>query len=97
MLIIIVLITLLVGLASSQQVGNLTAEVHPPLTWQTCTAAGTCTTNNGKIVLDAQQVSVGKTLLNKVLPDLSATTISGEGEGGSISFTVVYEAAKPKA
>jgi len=33
---------------------------------------------NGKIVLDAQQVSVGKTLLAKVLPDLSAVTLGGD-------------------
>lgn len=32
----------------------------------------------GEIVLDAQQVSVGKTLLAKVLPDLSTTTIKGD-------------------
>lgn len=33
---------------------------------------------NGKIVLDAQQVSCGKALLNKVLPDLSSTTLKGD-------------------
>ncbi len=33
---------------------------------------------DGEITLDAQQVSCGKTLLNKVLPDLSSTTISGD-------------------
>lgn len=32
---------------------------------------------DGKIILDAQQVSCGKALLNKVLPDLSATTLTG--------------------
>lgn len=33
---------------------------------------------NGDIQLDAQQVSVGKALLNKVLPDLSAVSLDGE-------------------
>ncbi|EHL02858.1 putative 1,4-beta-D-glucan cellobiohydrolase B [Glarea lozoyensis 74030] len=37
----------------AQQIGTLTPEVHPPLTWQTCTAPGSCTTVNGKIVLDS--------------------------------------------
>jgi cellulose 1,4-beta-cellobiosidase len=49
----IALISLFVSIARSQQVGTLTAEVHPALTWQTCTAGGACTTNNGKIVLDS--------------------------------------------
>ena len=35
---------------------------------------------DGKVVLDAQQVSVGKSLLNKVLPDLSSTTLKGDTE-----------------
>ena len=36
-----------------QQVGTSTAEVHPALTWQKCTTAGGCVTQNGKVVLDA--------------------------------------------
>jgi hypothetical protein len=32
---------------------------------------------NGEIVLDAQQVSCAKALLNKVLPDLSAVSLEG--------------------
>jgi cellulose 1,4-beta-cellobiosidase len=49
----VALVTLLASIAHSQQVGNLTAEVHPALTWQTCTIGGSCTNNSGKIVLDA--------------------------------------------
>lgn len=37
----------------AQQIGTNQAEVHPPLTWQTCTAPGSCTTVNGKVVLDS--------------------------------------------
>lgn len=32
----------------------------------------------GEVELDAQQVSCGKSLLNKVLPDLSAVSMDGE-------------------
>jgi hypothetical protein len=33
---------------------------------------------NGEVELDAQQVSCGKALLNKVLPDLSSVSMDGE-------------------
>ncbi|KIJ59320.1 glycoside hydrolase family 7 protein [Hydnomerulius pinastri MD-312] len=36
-----------------QQVGTSTAENHPALSWQTCTTGGSCTTNSGSVVLDA--------------------------------------------
>ncbi|KAF9069963.1 cellobiohydrolaseI [Rhodocollybia butyracea] len=35
-----------------QQIGTLTAEVHPPLTWETCTASG-CTSQDSTVVIDA--------------------------------------------
>jgi cellulose 1,4-beta-cellobiosidase len=47
---------LLAGLAAvarAQQVGTLTTETHPSLSWQKCTAAGSCSTVSGKVVLDA--------------------------------------------
>jgi hypothetical protein len=34
----------------------------------------------GEVTLDAQQVSVGKALLNKVLPDLSAVSMEADVE-----------------
>jgi len=37
----------------AQQVGTQTAETHPTLSWSTCTAAGSCTTNSGSVTLDA--------------------------------------------
>ncbi|KKY21377.1 putative glycosyl hydrolase family 7 protein [Diplodia seriata] len=43
----------LAGLAASQQVGTQKEEVHPSLTWQTCTSGGSCTTNQGEVVVDA--------------------------------------------
>jgi cellulose 1,4-beta-cellobiosidase len=43
----------LLGSGQAQQVGTSQAEVHPSMTWQSCTAGGSCTTNNGKVVIDA--------------------------------------------
>jgi len=40
------------AVACAQQIGTNTAEVHPPLTWETCTASG-CTTVSGTVVLDS--------------------------------------------
>ena len=42
---------------------------------------------SGKITLDAQQVSCGKTLLAKVLPDLQAVAHSGDKDN---PLTVVH-------
>ncbi|TVY84615.1 putative 1,4-beta-D-glucan cellobiohydrolase B [Lachnellula suecica] len=49
----IALASVLFAAAKGQQVGTNTAEVHPSMTWETCTAPGACTTNNGKVVLDS--------------------------------------------
>ncbi|KZV65465.1 carbohydrate-binding module family 1 protein [Peniophora sp. CONT] len=43
----------LLAVAYAQQPGTLTAEVHPKLTTKTCTAGGSCTTNQNSVVLDA--------------------------------------------
>lgn len=42
----------------------------------------------GEISLDPNQVSIAKILLAKTLPDLSAVTLSGEGENGAIEINV---------
>lgn len=42
----------LIAVSLGQQVGTSTAEVHPSLTWETCTTSG-CTTNQGSVVLDS--------------------------------------------
>lgn len=39
--------------ARAQQVGTQQTETHPSMTWQTCTASGSCTTVNGEVVIDA--------------------------------------------
>lgn len=41
------------AVAYGQQAGTLTAETHPPLTWQKCTGTGSCTTQTSSVVLDA--------------------------------------------
>ena len=43
----------LLAVAFAQQPGTLTAETHPKLTTSTCTAGGSCTTNQNSVVLDA--------------------------------------------
>ncbi|KAI5787305.1 glycoside hydrolase [Geopyxis carbonaria] len=39
--------------ATAQQVGTLTAESHPSLSWKKCTTSGGCTTQTGSVVLDS--------------------------------------------
>lgn len=43
----------LAAVSDAQQVGTLTTETHPSMTWQNCTAAGSCTTVDGEITVDA--------------------------------------------
>jgi cellulose 1,4-beta-cellobiosidase len=43
----------LLSLARGQLVGTQTSEVHPGMTWQSCTAKGSCTSKSGKVVIDA--------------------------------------------
>lgn len=43
----------LVATAKAQCAGTLTAETHPALTWQQCTAAGSCSSVSGKVVVDS--------------------------------------------
>lgn len=45
----------------------------------------------GKRDMTSTQVTAGLGLLKKALPDLSAVTVEGTGEGGSILFKTVYE------
>ncbi|KAI3097807.1 CAZyme family GH7 [Penicillium roqueforti] len=47
------LLVALLRTAQAQQVGTNTAEVHPSLTWQKCTTGGSCTSQSGKVVVDA--------------------------------------------
>ena len=55
------LLAAFLGVAQAQQVGTNTAEVHPSLTWQKCTTGGSCTSQNGKVVVDANWRWVHKT------------------------------------
>ncbi len=47
----------------------------------------------GKVDMDSAQVSSAKTLLAKVLPDLKAVELSGQGDNGEVVFKTVYEAS----
>ncbi|KAJ5953718.1 hypothetical protein N7501_007997 [Penicillium viridicatum] len=55
------LLAAFLSVAQAQQVGTNTAEVHPSLTWQKCTTGGSCTSQNGKVVVDANWRWVHKT------------------------------------
>ncbi|TGJ78738.1 hypothetical protein E0Z10_g10027 [Xylaria hypoxylon] len=46
-------IAALVATAKAQCAATLTPEVHPALTWQQCAAGGSCSTVNGKVVVDS--------------------------------------------
>lgn len=43
----------LIAYAAAQQVGTLTAEQHPKLSWQKCSKSGGCATQSASVVLDA--------------------------------------------
>lgn len=46
-------ISALLAVARAQQVCTTQAETHPALTWSKCTSGGSCTSQAGKVVLDA--------------------------------------------
>jgi cellulose 1,4-beta-cellobiosidase len=41
------------SLVRAQQVGTQQTETHPSMTWEKCTAPGSCTTQQGKVVIDS--------------------------------------------
>ena len=43
----------LLAATKAQQIGTYQTETHPSMTWETCSAGGSCTTNDGSIVLDS--------------------------------------------
>ncbi|KAK4043149.1 glycoside hydrolase [Parachaetomium inaequale] len=43
----------LMGAAAAQQVGKETTETHPKMTWQKCSAGGSCTSVSGEVTIDA--------------------------------------------
>ncbi|KAJ5690876.1 hypothetical protein N7462_005268 [Penicillium macrosclerotiorum] len=47
------LLSAFLGIANAQQVGTYTTETHPSLTWSKCTSSGSCTSQSGKVVIDA--------------------------------------------
>lgn len=47
------LLPALMAAARAQQVGTQKAETHPSLTWNKCTASGSCTQQAGSVVIDA--------------------------------------------
>ncbi|KAJ5959958.1 CAZyme family GH7 [Penicillium vulpinum] len=47
------LFSALAAAARAQQAGTLQAETHPSMTWQKCTAAGSCADQTGSVVIDS--------------------------------------------
>ncbi|CAL5873041.1 uncharacterized protein PFLUO_LOCUS7310 [Penicillium psychrofluorescens] len=47
------LFSALLATVNAQQAGTLTAETHPSLTWSRCTSGGSCTSQTGSVVIDA--------------------------------------------
>jgi cellulose 1,4-beta-cellobiosidase len=43
----------LTGAAVAQQVGTQTTETHPKMSWQKCSAGGSCTTQQGEVTIDS--------------------------------------------
>lgn len=43
----------LLAAAAAQGVGDQQDETHPKMTWQRCTAPGSCSNVNGEVVIDA--------------------------------------------
>jgi cellulose 1,4-beta-cellobiosidase len=43
----------LLAVVASQHPGTQLPEIHPPLTWQACTAGDGCMVQNGSVTLDA--------------------------------------------
>ncbi|KAK3998355.1 Exoglucanase 1 [Cladorrhinum sp. PSN332] len=43
----------LLGAAAAQQVGKETTETHPKMTWQRCSASGSCSTVSGEVTIDS--------------------------------------------
>jgi cellulose 1,4-beta-cellobiosidase len=48
-----VALTALLGAAVAQQVGTQSTETHPKMSWQKCTASGSCSNQNGEVTIDA--------------------------------------------
>lgn len=46
-------ISALLATVRAQQVCTLTTETHPSMTWKKCASGGSCATQNGQVVIDA--------------------------------------------
>ncbi|KII85870.1 glycoside hydrolase family 7 protein [Plicaturopsis crispa FD-325 SS-3] len=92
----------LLAVTRAQQIGTQTAEVHPSLTWQSCTASGSCTENQGSVTLDANwrwlhttsgytNCYTGNTWDTSICPDAetcaSACALDGADYSGTYGIT----------
>ena len=49
----VLLLSAILTAVRAQQAGTQTPEQHPALTWQKCTGQGSCTEQQGSVVLDS--------------------------------------------
>jgi len=49
----LILASTLIATVRGQQVGTQQSETHPSMSWQQCTAKGSCSTKSGKVVIDS--------------------------------------------
>ena len=82
----------------SQGVGTNQAEVHPKLTWQKCTAPGSCSNVNGEVVIDSnwrwvhkkggyENCYTGNTWDSSACPDNESCAANCELEGADYAST----------
>lgn len=82
----------------SQGVGTNQAEVHPKLTWQKCTAPGSCSNVNGEVVIDSnwrwthkkggyENCYTGNTWDASACPDNESCAANCELEGADYAAT----------
>jgi cellulose 1,4-beta-cellobiosidase len=43
----------MLALARAQKAGTQTPETHPKLSWSKCSSGGSCTSQSGEVVIDA--------------------------------------------
>jgi cellulose 1,4-beta-cellobiosidase len=50
---VLALVPALIGFTAGQLAGTQTTETHPSMTWQQCSSGGSCSSQSGKVVIDA--------------------------------------------
>ncbi|CAK4850171.1 unnamed protein product, partial [Aphanomyces euteiches] len=73
----------LVAFSDAQQIGTQTAQVHPVLTTQKCSATGGCTSEQSKVVADANYRWVHKAICPDAATCAKNCALEGYGYASS--------------